>query len=109
MIMELQKASEVERLGMDYYHSIPFSSLRKMYRQSNCFVTSLPKPMLEDMNAAAGDTLSVQWMSQGTLSAAVVKKSMREYNEAREFNKFRTPKSGSPQPGSLPRSAPSGQ
>jgi antitoxin component of MazEF toxin-antitoxin module len=91
LIFELVKSLEVEARGFEHFRNIPFSALRSLYRQSNCLVHSIPKPMLAQLNAEIGDTIIVQWLNQGTLTGTVVKAALKEYQDARNFNQFRQP------------------
>ena len=102
LLFDLNKRFDVEAKGIDFYRNIPFSSLRKLYRQSNCLVCSVARPILEYVNATAGDTIELTWIGQTTLSGSVVKAEVRAYQEARQFNKFRQHRLHKQPPPNLP-------
>ena len=89
LMFELQSRLEVIRLGAEFYRQIPFSALRSLYRQGNCLVLSVPRPILEYHNAEIHDTIALQWLNKGTLTGTLIKADVREYQEARNFNQFR--------------------
>lgn len=89
LIFELVKQFEIHARGIDHFRQIPFSALRSLYRQSNCLVHSIPRAIMEHINADIGDTIILQWLSANTLTGSLVKAALKEYQEARNFNQFR--------------------